>query len=182
MSGGTVYEPEGLAFFRNGATGGILLCTGIISGDPAPGRFVRIYALGINAKSKFPGGIEVSEATAGDVLPISYTPTLTAVTNVAASTPFTCQGFRVGNVVNFSGRVDIDPTAAGAVELGMSLPIASDFTVTFQAAGTFSGNSITQQDHGVILADAINNRLSFRFIATNVGNIGYYFNVTYRIL
>src|SRR3990167_10996405 len=71
-----------------------------------------------------------------NVLANTYTPTLTNVFNVAASTAYACQYMRVGNVVTVSGQVDIDPTAASTyTELDISLPIASAFTATNQLGG-----------------------------------------------
>ena len=57
----------------------------------------------------------------------TYTPTLTNVTNISASDAFVCQWLRVGNIVTVSGKVNIDQTTPGQIELGISLPVASDF-------------------------------------------------------
>ena len=68
----------------------------------------------------------------------TYFPVLTNVTNVDASSVYTCQYVRIGNIVTVSGKVGIDCTAAAATatELGMDLPIASNFTTEEQCAGT----------------------------------------------
>ena len=65
----------------------------------------------------------------------SYTPTLTGVTNVAASTAYACQWMRVRDVVTVSGKVDVDPTVVGSTKLGISLPIASNLSAAEQCAG-----------------------------------------------
>mgnify|MGYP003343263409 FL=1 len=64
----------------------------------------------------------------------TYFPVLTNVTNVDASSVYTCQYVRIGNIVTVSGKVGIDCTAAAATatELGMDLPIASNFTTEEQ--------------------------------------------------
>src|SRR3990167_1580972 len=58
-----------------------------------------------------------------------YTPTLTAVANVAAQTAYSCSYMQVGTVVTASGKIDIDPTAAAptATQIRLTLPVASNF-------------------------------------------------------
>ena len=112
-----------------------------------------------------------------------YTPSLTNVTNVTASTAFSCQYMRIGNVVTVSGKVNIDPTAAAATpaELGMSLPIASNFTAEEQCGGT-AVSEIASTYPVRILADAVNNRASFKFLAGTTSNDSYSFTFTYWII
>lgn len=112
----------------------------------------------------------------------TYTPTLTNVTNIAASTAAVCQWMRVGDVIAVSGSVDIDPTAAGACTLRMSLPVASNFTATSQAGGTFSTTTAGQSDNGSIIANIALDVFEFRFNAVNIANATYSFSVTYRVL
>lgn len=113
----------------------------------------------------------------------TYTPTLTNITNVNASTAYACQYMRVGNVVTVSGKVDIDCTAAAATatELGMSLPIASNFANDFECAGT-AASEITSTVPVRILADATNNRASFQFAAGTTSTDSYSFTFTYQII
>lgn len=113
--------------------------------------------------------------------PQTYTPTLFNVTNISASTAYSCQFMRVGNVVTVSGRVDVDATAPGAVELGMSLPIASDFASPQQCAGVASASAIAGQASAV-LADSVNNRAAMVWIAVDLGNDAMYFTYTYQII
>lgn len=112
----------------------------------------------------------------------TYTPTLTNVTNVAASTAAVCQWMRVGNVVTVSGTVQIDPTAAGNTVLNMSLPVVSNFTATTQAGGTFSTTTSGQSDNGSIIANVASDVFEFRFNAVNIANATYAFSVTYQVL
>lgn len=111
----------------------------------------------------------------------SYTPTLTGVLNVAASTAYPCQWLRVGNVVNVSGRVDIDPTAAAATQLGVSLPIASAFTEVSDCAGAINASSIVSQS-GAVLADFTNDRAEINYVATGTANQAMYFTFTYEVI
>ena len=113
----------------------------------------------------------------------TYTPALTNVTNVNASTAYACQYTRVGNVVTVSGKVNIDTTAAAATatELGMSLPVASNFTTEEQCAGT-AASEVASTAPVRILADAVNNRASFQFPAGTTSNDSYSFIFTYQII
>ncbi len=113
----------------------------------------------------------------------TYTPTLTNVTNVAASTAYACQWMRVGNVVTVSGQVDIDVTLAAstASELGISLPIASSLTADQQVGGDAISDSIASLS-ARIKADVTNDRASVVFKAISLTNDTYSFTFTYLIL
>jgi hypothetical protein len=109
-----------------------------------------------------------------------WTPTLTNTTNVAASVAHLCQYMRIGDEVLVSGVVEIDPTAAAATVLKMSLPIASDFQGTEDCSGTvsFPGASATI---GSVIPDTSTNELDFRFTAISTANGFYRFMAQYRI-
>lgn len=113
----------------------------------------------------------------------TYTPTLTNVTNVAASTAYASQWIRVGNVVVVSGKVDIDATLAAstATELGISLPIASALTAEQQLGGDAVSDSIASLS-ARIRADATNDRAAVVFKAISLTNDSYSFQFTYLIL
>ena len=111
----------------------------------------------------------------------TYTPTLTNVTNVAASTAYACQYMRVGNTVTVSGKVSIDPTAGGVAKLGVSLPVASALTTEEQCAGTANAPGITGQS-AAVLGDATNNRAQIEFIAVDLTNQPFYFSFTYQVI
>lgn len=111
----------------------------------------------------------------------TYTPTLTGVTNVGASTAYQCQYMRVGNIVNVSGKVDVDPTAAGATQLGISLPIASNLGAAEDCAGTAFASGVAGQG-AAILGDAANNRAEMNWVAVDTTNQPMLFSFTYRII
>jgi len=119
-------------------------------------------------------------AADGNVFSGTYTPTLTNTTNVAASTAYVTQYMRVGNVVTVSGGVSVDPTTTGSTVLGISLPIASNFTTTEQASGTSVDNTLLQ--FARLYADTTNDRLTFQFNATDTANRTWSFTFTYRIV
>lgn len=112
----------------------------------------------------------------------TYTPTLTNILNISASTAYVCQYMQIGNVVTVSGKFDIDPTTASSlVRLGISLPNSTNFTADHQAGGT--GTNVTVLGYtGPIIADPTNDRLEFAInVSTDVSNLSYYFTVTYLI-
>lgn len=119
--------------------------------------------------------VKTSFATSG-----VYTPTLTNVTNIDASTAYPAQYLRVGSSVTVSGMFDIDPTAAVATELGVSLPIASNFAQLYQCNGTANATAV-QQAAGIV-ADAANDRASVRFLATSLINQTMSFTFTYQVI
>lgn len=124
-------------------------------------------------------GVPTGTVTSG-----TYTPTLTNVTNVAASTAYVSQYMRVGNVVTVTGLVDIDPTLAAptTTALGMSLPIASNFTAVTQAGGVFASASGSNNQNGGIASDATNDRVTFNYFANSTSNNSFTFSFTYQVL
>lgn len=112
----------------------------------------------------------------------TYTPTLTNVTNLDASTAYSCQYLRVGDVVTVTGRVDIDPTTTAlSTRLNISLPIASDFTALNECAGAASAFTVAGQC-AAIIADATNNEATMRWKASDTSNVAMMFSFSYRIL
>ena len=111
-----------------------------------------------------------------------YTPTLTNTTNITSSTPAICQYFQIYNVLTVSGQVTIQATATGACNLKMTLPVASKFTSSGQAAGTFATTTAGGTAQGAILADITNDQFEFRFNATNTTSTVYAFTATYQLV
>lgn len=111
-----------------------------------------------------------------------YTPTLTNTTNITSSSAAVCQYLQVYGAVTVSGQVTIAATATGATVLKMSLPVASNFTSTGQAAGTFATLTSGGTTTGAILADITNDVFEFRFNAANTTSTIYAFTVTYQIV
>lgn len=109
-----------------------------------------------------------------------WTPTLTNVTNITGSTAVQSQYIKKGNVVNCSGRVQIDPTAAGAAELGMSLPVASNFTNVANCGGVCTNAAVAGISIAV-LADTTNDRASFQWIVVDTANRAYHFTFQYLL-
>ena len=111
----------------------------------------------------------------------TYTPTLTGVANVAASTAYSCTYVRIGDRVTVTGRVDIDPTSTGNTQLGISLPVASNFAGSQQGAGCAGCAGVAGQSAGVY-ADATNDRMTLEFNAADTSNRDWYFSFTYQVV
>lgn len=112
-----------------------------------------------------------------------YTPTLTNVSNIDASTARQCHWIRVKDMVLVAGTFDIDPTVtATSTTLGISLPITSDFTAALTDCAGTAANAFSPGLCGGVAADATNNRAQLGFISTDVTNSGWWFIFLYRIL
>jgi hypothetical protein len=112
----------------------------------------------------------------------TYTPTLTAVANVDASTAYVAQYTRIGNVVTVAGKFDVDATAAASTSttLGVSLPVASDFTaVNGQCHGVVA---IMGNLGGQIFADITNNRASLFWQSAITTNVSGGFSFMYAVV
>lgn len=90
----------------------------------------------------------------------TYTPTLTTGTNAEALVVLGAWYYsRIGNIVTVSGRFTYDPLNPTVnVTWYATLPIASDFTLSTDAAGSVAD---MQRGSGTVYADEINNRLIF---------------------
>ena len=118
-------------------------------------------------------------------LPVSitgtYTPTITAGANVAATNSYTCYYTRTGNQVHVWGLVDIDPTAASTpTTFSISLPIASNFTAVQHLSGIATHRNAVA---GGMYADATNDRAICDYTTTaNVSNGTFSFFFDYVVL
>lgn len=154
-----------------GVTGDVAINTNKFTVAASTGNTV------IAGSVKVGGGAVLAVLDAG-----TYTPGLTNVTNVAASTAYECQYMRVGNVVTVSGRVDVDPTTAGiSTELGIALPIASNLGATTDLAGTASAPAVVSEC-AAVEGDATNNRANMRWLTTSAANHIMMFTFMYEII
>ena len=112
----------------------------------------------------------------------TYTPTLTAVANVGASTAYVCQYARNGDSVTVSGKADVDPTlAATSTQLGISLPVASNFGAVQDCGGVAFASGIAAQG-AAILADTANDRAQMQWVSGDITNQPMYFSFSYRVI
>lgn len=113
----------------------------------------------------------------------TYTPTLTAVANVAASTAYACQYLRVGSTVLVSGQVAIDPTAGATLtRLGISLPVPSSLTAAEQCGGTAAQPDLAGAV-AAIRGDATNDRAELAYTTgADVANRIWSMTFSYQVI
>lgn len=114
----------------------------------------------------------------------SYTPTLTNVTNVAASTAFACTYTKITNTVTVACAFNVDPTAAAptSTELGISLPIASNLTtVPGDLAGVCNPTTSTTERGASVTADVSNDRAAVIWATADSGDHTMYCVFSYLL-
>jgi len=115
-----------------------------------------------------------------NVLSGTWTPTITGITNVAASTAYLSQYMRVGNVVTGSAKFEIDPTAASNTEFELSLPVASNFANNYECAG--SGALATAGTAIYITASVANDRIFCSYTPASAANNSISISFTYLVI
>lgn len=110
----------------------------------------------------------------------TYTPTLSNTTNVASSSVSgTWQYLRLGSICTVSGALTIDPTSTGSTVVGITLPIASNFTTSNQASGNATNPSASQ--FGSIISDT-SDIVTLNFTASSAANAFWRVMFMYEIL
>lgn len=127
-----------------------------------------------------PAVVTTLSITEGAVISGTYTPTLTSVENVSASTSAVCQYMRVGAVVTVSGMIDVTCTSGigTTTRLGISLPIASNFAAATNCGG--AGQHFLQNVG--FEADAANDRAQATWSSGSASGQSLRFSFTYRII
>ena len=151
------------------------------------GIFDDAYGGGWNGSTKAPTQNAVYDKIAA-LFPTDppsgvYTPTLTNVANLSASTAYECQYMRIGTTTALvSGRVDIDPILpATQTQLGISLPIASNIGATEDCAGTAFAPNIAGQG-AAIIGDAANDRAEMDWVSGDTTNQAMFFVFAYQVI
>jgi len=151
--------------------------------DGADNVLVHLTDGGTTGTITVTGGLALPN---GAITASTYTPTLTGVANVSASTARVCQYIRVGNTVTVSGGANITQTSGSTyTRIGISLPVASNFANAYEcggAGGIVISTSVAQM--GQILGDATNNRAEFDYISDSSGATAreFTFHFTYQII
>jgi len=114
----------------------------------------------------------------------TYTPVLTNVANISVSTAYQAQYMRVRSVVTVSGKVDLTTLAAVPTntQLGISLPVASNFGAQEDCAGTGTVGGTAGFENAFIRADTTNDRAELFFAATTIAAKTFYFVFQYRVI
>lgn len=151
----------------------------IPTGNPSSAIFM--YSEGGNFRIRSAGGLifKTEEVVSG-----TYTPTITNVVNVAASSAPHAIYMRIGNIVHVSGIVNIDPTtAATATQFRISLPIASDLTAAGDLVGVGAEGSVvnTSGSAAIIDVDTTNDCAIVSYACMDGSNHGFSFSFQYII-
>lgn len=111
----------------------------------------------------------------------TYTPTVTAVNNVAAGSSVLSSYSIEGDVCTVYTSIGVTPTVGAATTtLGISLPIASDLTAaTADCVGAL--NSLFNNLNAGVNADITNNRANLQFTSTGTAAVRFYGSFSYRI-
>jgi hypothetical protein len=109
----------------------------------------------------------------------TYTPSVTNMVNIASTTTIKSNWSRVGNIVTVAGYVSITTSANGLAQLGLSLPVASNFTTRYEGSGTFT----TTNHFGEIYSHVSNDNVVLEFKHTGaVGADEFRYVFVYEIL
>jgi hypothetical protein len=108
------------------------------------------------------------------------TPSCTNDANVTASCG-QAQHSRVGSTVTMSLRIMVDPTAAAtSTEVGIPIPVASNFTAETNCAGACFASGIAAQG-AAVRADTTNDRCQLVFISADITDQPMYCTFTYVV-
>lgn len=117
----------------------------------------------------------------------TWTPTLTNTANISSSVLVSASYQRVGSTVFVSGAVTITCTASAntATTLGMSLPIASNFSATTQASGVGVANVLgaaAAGSGGIIQSNSTTDVIELRFLSGTTSANTWHFTGSYQII
>ncbi len=142
----------------------------------------------------FAGVIVPTTATgtvhSGTYTPVSYIGSGTFNFTTGAVTPFEAQYMRVGNTVTVSGRINIQVNANNTfTKFGISLPIASTFTQSYQAGGACNPSEVSAAVAGVFAVTSDTNanlsgRATFSGLAGSTLTTAqtFFYTFTYQVL
>lgn len=109
----------------------------------------------------------------------TWTPTLTAITNLDSVANGTGIYIRIGAVVLVAFYADIDPTAAGVVNFQATLPVASNFAGAKEALGVLSGADVSLTR---IASDSATDKLNVFATAAGTASSAVYGVALYQVI
>jgi hypothetical protein len=121
-------------------------------------------------------------ATQQDIRSGTYTPTATSITNISSSTTRKCNWSRVGNIVTVCGSVTITTTTNGLTQLGLSLPITSNFGTIYEASGNVIATT-TNTHYGTVYSNVANDYVVIEFAHTGTpGADDFRYTYSYEVI
>lgn len=110
----------------------------------------------------------------------TYTPSLSAQSNLSTSSVTEAQWMRVGNVVTVSGRFTVQPASIAAANFELSLPIASNIANVEDASGVSFSGAVAGQGAEIIGVVA-NDTIKIQWIAIGTSQDSWSYTYTYEI-
>jgi hypothetical protein len=172
----TKFHVSGTARFDLGSD-----ATGDLFYRNSSGQLTRLGIGSTNQRLAVSGGLPAwvtPTTTSGS----TYTPTLTASSNVSTLVAHQCQYMRVGDTVTVSGRADCTNTGTGICAFRITLPIASNFTDTDnnQCAGV--AQSVASEATAQVIADTTNDTAFLKYNGTTGLTHQFWFQFTYQLV
>lgn len=133
-----------------------------------------------NAEAIAASNKKTGSQTAPTELSGVYTPVAFNEQNLDGSNIYPAQWMRAGNVITVAGRVDVNPTAAAPTQLGISLPVKTNFQQDYQCAGTAAAPDIASES-AAIIADTGNNRATMMWTPVSTANHVMFYTFTYLV-
>lgn len=96
-----------------------------------------------------------------------HTPTLTSVALITSSTAYAGHWSRTTNRVTWAGAIGIDSSAAGVIQIGVSLPVASNFSDSADLSGVAVWEGGSPYSAGRCFADTANDRMTISIDGPN---------------
>jgi hypothetical protein len=120
---------------------------------------------------------------AGKVIGDKYTPTLTGMANVAASSANEHRYIRVGAFVTVNGSISVTPTAAAATftQLAISLPFTTNLSSLYDIRAPAAPDNSLGHTTPFLSADTGNERAILNFFSGSTGVCGWSYCFTYEV-
>lgn len=112
-----------------------------------------------------------------------YTPTTSNTANITTITANEVMWMRIDDIVHVAGEIYVDPTAIGSVTYRMTLPINSNFTQTYNAAGVIvMSQGSTRDEVGQIEAVVGTSQVMAQYYASVSTPDTMHFTFTYKVV
>jgi hypothetical protein len=113
----------------------------------------------------------------------TYTPALTYLANMTSAIARICKYIKIGNIVHVFGEIYFTQTTLGLeTGIGISLPVASDFTTPYQCSGVANTYYGTMPMPGTVKANTTSNIAELRFANSNVTTGSIFFSFGYEVV
>lgn len=143
---------------------------------------VTTLAGDINLGNATSDTVTLSGSLAGLWGPASYTPTGTAIANSSAVSTRPSHYIRFGDIVIGAGAIDFSVTSTSTItQVGVSIPIASNFTLSSDAYGGCTGTFQTGNHTAILYSESVNDRLVIDFTSSGTGSVSLNYWFMYKV-